>query len=125
MWDHHTHPAPDRVYALIEAGKPAPAAAAVTPGCRVGQYLSLEGIRCLTAFCSEDGICSIQIDGDPSKRIGVLDEQATPLTFYFSPGEYIESIHVLGLGTEDTSLQLGPFLLVRDFSVFNSARALF
>lgn len=69
----------------------------------------------MTVFCVGKGICSIQTNGDFSKRFGVENEHAVPLTFFFGPGEYITGIWSLSRG-QGEGISLGPFLVVSIFS---------
>lgn len=74
--------------------------------------MSLKGIHCLTAFCGQLGIYSIQADGDIHKRLSDVNfPRVVPVTFYFSPGERISQICLMTEGKGDMLL-LGPCLAV-------------
>lgn len=117
LWDYDTHSGPERKFFLLDfisRNDEEP----LNPQLRIIKSLPLDStageVRSLTVFTYSSGTSHIQLNDDATNRLGMgepnLDQR--PSTYYFRPGESIESVHLITQGFRTSERQAGPFLVV-------------
>ena len=88
------------------------------PDLRLAEYLPLEkpgvALKSLTVCADVDGVCAIQINGDPTWLIGTRRGYSVAMTHYFKENEYITSAHLVTRAQTLRTVMQGPYILVSD-----------
>lgn len=73
-----------------------------------------DGITSLTVWVGIQNTSFIQVNGDVRTRVGVGEPNylGLPMTYYFAPGETVESVHLLAQRTPDNKVARGPFIVL-------------